>query len=186
MTKVTHETEIKKPKDAKHRTKLIDPHHSEEDHPVSKHHAYARSHLWEGVEKAFIRQHPVCVVCGAKDGLNVHHKYPISYVLVVGRPDLEFDCENLVTLCARADDHHLLLGHLDSFRSYNPNLEDDLKLFKGMTGEDIRKNREYRQKIKDRPLPCSEMSDKEKNELLVFLNKRFPQGVRTRRQAKSP
>ena len=43
------------------------------------------------------------------------------YVVLVGRPDLELDPRNLLTLCIRPDcEHHVLLGYLGDYESYNP------------------------------------------------------------------
>jgi hypothetical protein len=57
-------------------------------------------------------------------GLQVHHIFPFHYCIALGRPDLELDDRNLITLCEDeagkpGQNHHLLVGHLDDFESSN-------------------------------------------------------------------
>lgn len=63
----------------------------------------------------------VCAVCGKKKSwklsLQVHHIVPFSV-----NPDLELEPSNLITLCG---DHHLWVGHLGWFQSWNPNVVED-------------------------------------------------------------
>lgn len=50
--------------------------------------------------------------------------------MLVGRPDLELDPRNLLTLCIRPDcEHHVLLGHLDDYESYNPKVLGFVKAY---------------------------------------------------------
>lgn len=78
--------------------------------------AAERSPRWRAVRNAFIRQHPACIVCG-RPATQIHHVIPFSR-----DPGRELDPSNLVSLCDR---DHLLFGHLDSFRSYNPTVRED-------------------------------------------------------------
>lgn len=84
-----------------------------------------RSPEWPAVRKAFLEKHPVCAACGKTKliGLQVHHKKPFHLF-----PDLELEPSNLMTLC---DDPqcHLLIGHLDNFKSYNPTAETDAAIW---------------------------------------------------------
>lgn len=79
-----------------------------------------RDSRWVGVRRAFIALHPKCAVCGTKDNLECHHKMPFHL-----DASLELKESNLITLCR---DHHLLVGHLMSFRSFNKDVEQDAKL----------------------------------------------------------
>lgn len=88
-----------------------------------------RSPKWSGVRKQHLALYPLCTVCETKDGCEVHHKAPYHL-----HPDLELDPRNLITLCR---DHHLLFGHLMSFKSYNQDVEVDATT--------------WRLKIKERP-----------------------------------
>jgi len=83
-----------------------------------------RSSKWPKVEKDFLSKHPVCEACGSNKKLNVHHKKPYHL-----HPELELDENNLITLCMEKE-CHLLIGHLDDFKAYNPNVERDVELVK--------------------------------------------------------
>ena len=89
-----------------------------------------RSDKWSAVEKAHLQQHPTCAACGQGQprwGLQVHHILPFHFCVKLGRPELELDERNLMTLCdITINNHHLLLGHLDNFQSYNPNVRADI------------------------------------------------------------
>ena len=89
-----------------------------------------RSPQWPSVRSAHLRMYPRCEACVAGDDLEVHHLDPVSW-----RPDKELDPENLMTLCRRC---HLLIGHLDDWKSFNPNAEEDAVA--------------WREKIKERPV----------------------------------
>lgn len=88
-----------------------------------------RSSEWSSVRKEHLKTEPCCALCGKDKNIQVHHKQPFSR-----KPELELDPENLITLCA---DHHLLFGHLGSWRSYNSTVVEDCD--------------EWRNKIKNRP-----------------------------------
>jgi 5-methylcytosine-specific restriction protein A len=79
-----------------------------------------RSSHWPTVQKDFLSKNPVCAICGASDKLNVHHKKPFHL-----HPELELDETNLITLCMSAKECHLMIGHGDNFKAYNPNIEPD-------------------------------------------------------------
>lgn len=77
----------------------------------------ARSPHWPSVRKAFIAKNPCCAVCGTKDDLDVHHCFPFHL-----KPMLELEEGNLITLCTP---HHLFIGHLMNYRSYNVTVRED-------------------------------------------------------------
>lgn len=77
----------------------------------------ARSSRWKTVRKEFLILHPTCAVCGTKKDLEVHHKIPVFVDKM-----LELDSKNLITLCST---HHLWVGHLGSWKSYNQTVVDD-------------------------------------------------------------
>lgn len=88
-----------------------------------------RSPQWPAVRKAFLKLHPTCEVCGTKGSLlkpnELHHKLPVH--LDIERK-FELDFSNLITLCRN---HHLLFGHLMSFRrGYNLSVVEDANLWK--------------------------------------------------------
>jgi hypothetical protein len=77
-----------------------------------------RSDKWPKVRKDFLSKNPTCAACGGSDHLDVHHQRPFHL-----DPSLELDETNLITLCMGKDKHcHLLLGHGDDFKAFNPNI----------------------------------------------------------------
>jgi hypothetical protein len=80
-----------------------------------------RSSEWPRVEREFLLTNSVCAACGGRNHLNVHHKKPFHL-----DPSLELNKGNLITLCMGIDRHcHLLIGHGDNFRAFNPDVEVD-------------------------------------------------------------
>lgn len=80
----------------------------------------SRSSHWPTVEKHFKEKHPTCACCGSTVRLQVHHKKPFHL-----DPSLELDENNLITLCMSPRECHLLIGHGDNFKAYNPFVEND-------------------------------------------------------------
>lgn len=80
-----------------------------------------RSSHWPTVKNKFVKSNPKCAACGSTTNLDIHHIKPFHL-----HPDLELDTTNLITLCM--DNHcHLLIGHGNSFKAYNPNIIEDAK-----------------------------------------------------------
>ena len=105
-----------------------------QNHP-DKTNGKKRSSKWPAVRKAFLKNYPVCAVCGGKLKVEVHHIRPFHL-----HPQLELDPKNFITLCENKKDGincHLSFGHLGSFKSYNVNVKRDAKL--------------WNKKIKNRP-----------------------------------
>lgn len=80
-----------------------------------------RSPEWPHVRAAFIKNHPLCAVCGSTGSvlnpLNAHH------VLVFHlNPGKELDPTNLITLCRI---HHFWWGHLGNWASFNAEVRED-------------------------------------------------------------
>jgi hypothetical protein len=137
-----------------------------------------RSPLWRACAEAHLKKQPHCLCCGreTKEKLNVHHKFPFHYVVACGRPDLELDERNLFTLCVEHDEeHHLLVGHLDSFESYNPDLEKMLALCRGLTAAQIRALPEWKRAVEFRPKPLSKMTGQEKGAFHRMLDRELPE-----------
>ena len=68
--------------------------------------------------------HPTCAACGSNKRLQVHHIQPFHLY-----PELELEPTNLITLCMDISECHLLLGHGDNFRMFNPDILNDINLF---------------------------------------------------------
>ncbi|HLZ64251.1 MAG TPA: HNH endonuclease [Ktedonosporobacter sp.] len=121
-----------------------------EDHGahVARQHGHERSPEWARVAQVHRLREPACVACGYRGKkLQVHHIKPFHL-----HPHLELDPENLITLCeARGREHHLLLGHLDAWDSYNEHIRADAKHFYRKTARQIREDLHWQKKITVRP-----------------------------------
>jgi hypothetical protein len=114
---------------------------------VAKRHGTERSPLWPAVALAHRLKEPACMACGHKTKLQVHHIKPFHL-----HPKLELDPKNLITLCeADGRDHHLLLGHLDEWESYNVNVRDDVKRYRNKTAAQIKADAHWQKLVLNRP-----------------------------------
>jgi 5-methylcytosine-specific restriction endonuclease McrA len=115
---------------------------------IGRQHGHERSPEWPRVAKEHRLREPACVACGYKGKkLQVHHIKPFHL-----HPHLELDPHNLVTLCeARGRDHHLLLGHLGEWASYNEHIRDDARHFYRKTAAQIRADAHWLRKMMQRP-----------------------------------
>lgn len=83
-----------------------------------------RSPEWKKVRDDFLEKNPKCAACGGDKKLQVHHKIPFHI-----NPTLELVDENLMTLCMDTNECHLEIGHGDSWKCYNPKVEEDAGRF---------------------------------------------------------
>lgn len=142
-------------------------------------HEVKRSSQWPKVEHDHLKQEPSCACCGTTHGVQVHHIFPFHYVVALGRPDLELDQRNLITLCETEagipnENHHLLLGHLDSFKSNNISVKDDVIDFKAMTAGQITATKSWQDKVANRLKPLDEFTDDDRNDFIRTMNEVFP------------
>ena len=143
-----------------------------------------RNPLWPEIEKEHLKKQPYCVACGKHvkyaKGLQVHHIIPFHVVIALGRPELELDERNLMTLCENEEgvetqDHHLLLGHFNDWESFNYIVEQDsLKTFHSMPDAQIKANVKWKKEKTTKPKHFDKMTLVEKDELTKYINKRFP------------
>ncbi len=134
-----------------------------------------RSPEWPEAEKKHRQIEPDCVACGSAANLNVHHILPFHFCILLGRPELELDQRNLITLCEGTTNHHLLLGHLDNWQSYHKNVKTDAPgPFKGMTDQEIRANELWQQLMKNRPAAWEQMNDNDKAAFRQLMDLMYP------------
>ena len=81
-----------------------------------------RSSEWSKVRNDYLEKHPTCAVCGTNKKCEVHHIFPYHL-----KPELELNQKNLITLCRP---HHLLFGHLMSWKSFNKKVISDTQTWK--------------------------------------------------------
>jgi len=135
---------------------------------------------WQTFESEYLSKHPVCQCCKSIVGLKIHHIIPLQYCLSLERPDLELDERNLITLCSYSKgklcyDHHLLLGHLNDYNSFNINVIKDAKFhYKGFTNEQIKSNRLWKNSIKKPFIMREKMTEQDKEKLIKLMNRMFP------------
>jgi hypothetical protein len=141
---------------------------------------HGRSSHWPTVEKKFRAVHPQCACCLVKSikHIQIHHRFPFHYCVALGRPDLELDPRNLITLCEwpshPSPDHHLLIGHLDNFKSSNLDVAEDAITFRGMSGAEIRKDPRWIKKEAGRLTQLDKMTAKDKATFTKHMNATFP------------
>lgn len=137
-----------------------------------------RSPEWPKVEQAFRKIHPQCVACIVKSvaHVQIHHRFPFHYCIALGRPDLELDMRNLITLCefAKGPEHHLLIGHYDDFASSDLSVAENAITFRGMSAAEIRKDPRWIKKEANRLVPLDQMSAKDKAAFTKRMNTTFP------------
>lgn len=83
-----------------------------------------RSSRWPVIRREHLIFHPVCECCGGKKNLEVHHIKPFHLF-----SEFELEEDNLVTLCEKKS-CHISMGHLYSFKSYNPDIKSDIKAWR--------------------------------------------------------
>ncbi|WP_220197000.1 HNH endonuclease [Ktedonospora formicarum] len=115
---------------------------------IAKKHGKERSGEWSRVQDEHLLREPACRACGYKGKkVQVHHIKPFHL-----HPELELDPSNLITLCqVRGKHHHMLLGHLNLWASYNAEIEHDVKHFYGKSARQIKANLEWKKKVLQRP-----------------------------------
>ncbi len=90
------------------------------------------------------------------------------------------DQRNLITLCEDeagnpADNHHLLVGHLDDFQSSNLDVATDAKTtFYGMRAATIKVDSRWKQKEAARLKSLDQMTAQDKADFQAKMNARFP------------
>lgn len=136
----------------------------------------ARSKHWHTVEREHLAKEPACVICGTTEKVQVHHTLPpFDYCEAIGRPDLELDERNLFTLCEIPGvDHHILIGHLDDFKSWNPDFMTNHLRWKGMTSDQIRQDPLWQHLHQTKPPHVRQMSPQQIQDLRKLVDKLMP------------
>lgn len=95
-------------------------------------------------------------------------------------PDLELDERNLISLCETEDDrpsedHHLLVGHFDDFKSSKLDVVKDASVtFFGSSGAEVRASEAWKRNVEARLPRLERMSEQEKAALVRLMNHTFP------------
>lgn len=150
--------------------------------PEAKKHDEERSPEWSARRKDFLAKNPACACCGktaAQVGLQAHHVFPFHYGKHLGRPDLELDERNLITLCeteARepAENHHLLVGHLKDFESSNLDVRADALVYKNKTAAQIEGDAAWQAKHNNRLPHIEQMTAEDKAAFQWAMQETYP------------
>jgi hypothetical protein len=152
----------------------IDKHQAADD-LIKQKFKLERSPAWPATEEAFKKLHPKCAACGGTAPLNVHHKFPFHYVVLCNRPDLELDPRNLMTLCTdTSKEHHVLLGHLDDYESYNPDVMAFVATYANKTSQQIRADAAFRTAHGKKPEHLDLMTQQQKGAFTKMLDQKLP------------
>ncbi len=143
-------------------------------------HGLKRSYKWPNVMKAFLKKNPACAVCGKADAVNVHHIAPFEFIVNFGRPELELDERNLITLCEAEsgkpeENHHLWVGHGGDFKKVNISVREDAQKYNGQTLQQLKEDKEFMEDITDNSLPpIDKLTPEQNSKFLDWLNKTYP------------
>jgi len=90
-----------------------------------------RSPQWPEVQHACLVQNQYkCAACSIQGQtlVQVHHIIPFQFCVVYGRPELEFNPKNLISLCEGpgTNEHHVAIGHLGDFQHLNQDILTDI------------------------------------------------------------
>lgn len=145
---------------------------------VAAAHGLKRSDQWPRVERAFRKAHPTCAACDSAS-VQVHHVLPFHFAILLDRPDLELDPRNLIALCESEDgtpanDHHLLLGHLDDFETYNPAVRQFATTYHGQDAATIRAAVDWQAAANAKPPAWGDMTDDEKMAMRTLMDTLYP------------
>jgi hypothetical protein len=138
-----------------------------------------RSPLWDKIRKKHLKKNPACAICGEAKTVAVHHVLPFHYVVAFGRPDLELDPRNLITLCdsndgVKTEDHHLYVGHYGNFKLANLNILTDVEKYKNTPSKLILEDKDYKEGKKNKLLPLEKMSEEDKTNFKALMEKLYP------------
>ena len=143
-------------------------------------HGLKRSPKWPAVMKDYLKKNPACAVCGKTDAVNVHHVAPFEFVINFGRPELELDEKNLITLCETEsgkpeENHHIWVGHGGNFKKANLNVREDAQKYHGQTMQQLKEDKEFMDEITTKSFPpVDQLTEEQKKTFIDWLNKTYP------------
>lgn len=85
----------------------------------------SRSPKWPTARKKYLLKNPGCAACGSTTLVQVHHCKPFHL-----DPALELDPTNFITLCMSKKECHILLGHGDDYKMFNPAVREHAQYVK--------------------------------------------------------
>lgn len=138
-------------------------------------HGVRRANKWVSVRRAYLKVHPACELCGCLQKVEVHHKMPFHVSAHIGRPDLELDLRNLITLCSDAPhEHHVLLGHLGDYQSYLRSIPWGARRLGRLRKAEIMSDPAWRRRVSRRPKDVGKLTADATAELRRWTDRRYP------------
>jgi hypothetical protein len=132
-----------------------------------------RSPQWPEVQRAcLVKNNYMCAACGIQGAglVQVHHMIPFQYCVAYGRPELEFNPQNLIPLCEglQTKDHHIAIGHLGDFQHLNQDVRTDITgPWKDIAGAAIEQLPDF---IARRKWPAKPVSPADEAALIALMN----------------
>ena len=146
---------------------------------VAAEHGLKRSEHWPSLEKWMKKYFGnACQICG-KGPVQIHHAYPFHDAILSGRPELELTFENLTSLCETekgkpTQDDHLIVGHLENFRSFNKELLVMIPKWKGLPSNAIKEMDDWKTLAGSKPLSYPQMGTSDQESFKETLDSIFP------------
>ena len=146
---------------------------------TAKKHGVSRSTHWPTVEKHYLKKSPTCAASGVSTGCQVHHIAPFHFCILLGRPDLELDERNFITLsetvkgCKQVN-YHLLIGHADDFQSSNIHVKVDALFYFGKDDTHIKSDTVWRDRVRSRLKPWNKWTEEDKMSFRSTLDSWYP------------
>lgn len=113
----------------------------------------------------------------------VHHEIPFHLGVLLGRGYIELDTRNLIVAPRGPIDLHLVVCHLDDFKSFNPDVAHDLKTWGGALyggiGDmtpivEVQASPIWQRKHLHRPKPWDQMTEFDKKAVTHLIDTRLP------------
>ena len=111
--------------------------------------------------------------------IQIHHGHPFEDCKDAGRPELELCLENLFAACETekdkpAESHHNIACHLGDFKSFNANLKECVKAWKGLKGAEIQARDDFKKMASTKPVEYHAMTLDQQKAFRSDLDKHMP------------
>jgi hypothetical protein len=146
---------------------------------IAQRYELKRSPLWPEAQRKYLAKNPECAVCPSNSNIQIHHVMPFHLCHLVYRGDLELDERNFIPLCEESgNNHHLLLGHLGDFESYNQGGRESIlmlgKSILGLSEAAIKADQAWILLMGSRPKPWEQWTHAEKLAFRQILDTTLP------------
>lgn len=140
---------------------------------VHQYYALARSPHWRHFRDQIIKARGKCELSGVATDLEAHHIIPFHFGVLLGRNYIELDERNILVISGGPVNLHLLLGHCNSFQSFNLQVRHAAK-WAAMREEDIKDDHDWQMLAMHRPKAWHEMTAHDKTALMRLIDINLP------------